>query len=189
MLKSDDKIESVYGPQSPGDNLFTAKARLLQSIYRVQCGEKMGVGPNPNSVGKDGKPYYYGNMLMGGELSGKNFFFKDTLDYANTRVNIKNRKAEETIGEYRLFNNLLSSMPMAFNLFHPLRMIREQYPDQLNQMVRDLFPGLPVDEVDDILIEFIPTPTTAYTKDKSAMDAAILFSDQDKNKNSLKNIR
>ena len=180
-MKQNNRIKEVYGPQSSGDNLFTAKARLLQSVYRVQSGEAtMGIGPARNSADKDQSPTYYGNMLTDGEHSGKNFFFRETFEYAQKRVD--NKKPDETIGEYRLFNNLLSSMPLAFNLFHPLMMIKEKYPDVLNQMIRDLFPELPIHQVDDILIEFIPTPTRHYTNDKSAMDAAILFSEQAKNK-------
>lgn len=173
-------IEERYGPQSSGDNPFTAKARLLQSIYRVQSGEtSFGIGPDISSLDKQPNPAYYGNMLQRGETSGNNFFFHETFEYALKRVNEK--KPEETIGEYRLFNNLLSSMPMAFNLFHPLMMIMEKYPDKLNRMIMDLFPDLPIDNVLEILIEYIPTPIREYTNDKSAMDAAILFSDKDKN--------
>jgi hypothetical protein len=174
-------LEEKYGPQSPGDNTFTAKARLLQSVYRVQSGETSpGIGPDKNSVDKHQNPTYYGNMLFQGEISGKNFFFSETFEYALKRV--RDKKPEETIGEYRLFNNLLSSMPMAFNLFHPLMMIKEKHPDLLNRMIRNIFPELPVSQVDEILIEFIPTPVESYTKDKSAMDAAILFSDKENNK-------
>jgi hypothetical protein len=175
-----ESIEKVYGPQSSGDNSFTVKARLLQSIYRVQSGEAMGIGPDQNSFDKYKRPSYYGNMLADGKISGKNFFFRETFDYAIKRADGKT--PDETIAEYRLFNNLLSSMPMAFNLFHPLMMIMERFPEQLDQIVRDLFPGLPVYQVDEILIEFIPSPTVNYTNDKSAMDAAILFSDEAQNK-------
>ncbi|NVN96633.1 hypothetical protein HXX01_00015 [Candidatus Nomurabacteria bacterium] len=175
-------IESKYGPQSSGDNTFTAKARLLQSIYRVQSGEtSMGIGPNKNSVDRSThKPSYYGNMLADGEHTGKNFIFPETFKYAHERTD--ERKAGETIDKYRLFNNLLSSMPMAFNLFHPLMMIKEKYPDLLNCMIQDLFPELPVYKVDEIKLEYIPKPIKNYTYDKSAMDAAILFSDQLNNK-------
>lgn len=176
-MNQNNRKEELYGPQSSGDNRFTANARLLQSVYRVEQGEKfMGIGPNEKSTDRNGNPTYYGNMLANGKSTGKNFFFKETFEYALERINKK--KKEETIGEYRLFNNLLSSMPMAFNLFHPLMIIREKHPDLLNLMVRDLFPELPVHHVDEIKIEFIPTPTPHYTNDLSAMDAAILFSDK-----------
>ncbi len=181
-MKQYERIESLYGPQSAGDNPFTAKARLLQSVYRIQIGEAaMGVGPNEYSRNKVTKePSYYGNMLLNGSLSQKNFFFKETFEYAEHRV--ENKRKEETIDKYRLFNNLLSSMPLAFNLFHPLMMIKNKCPGELNQMVRNLFPALPVWNVEEILIEFVPTPIFDYTNDKSAMDAAILFSDEENNK-------
>lgn len=181
-MKQNERIENLYGPQSSGDNAFTAKARLLQSVYRAQSGETaMGIGPTKHAVDRSTKkPSYYGNMLADGEHSGKNFFFPKTFEYAHNRAD--SPKAAETIDKYRLFNNLLSSMPMAFNLFHPLMMITEKYPELLNQMIRDLFPGLPVHQVGEILIEYIPTPVDKYTNDKSAMDAAILFSDNANNK-------
>lgn len=180
-MKQSERIKEHYGPQSPGDNPFTSKARLLQSIYRVQSGETaMGVGPSMHSKdSKTGEPSYYGNMVKDGQLTGKNFFFRETFEYALTRVG--KMKAEETIDQYRLFNNLLSSMPMAFNLFHPLMMIKERHPEILNKMIREVFPELPVFKVDEIKIEFIPTPVSDYTNDKSAMDAAIIFSDEEKN--------
>lgn len=176
------KIENKYGPQSSGDPAFTAKARLLQSAYRVQNSEtSMGVGPSRYSVDRLTKePTFYGNMLADGDHSGKNFFFPATFDYAQKRAD--KPKAEETFDSYRLFNNLLSSMPMAFNLFHPLMMIKEKYPDLLNLMIQNLFPELPVYQVNEIVLEYIPTPINQYTDDKSAMDAAIFFSDQANNK-------
>lgn len=178
-MKQNNRIEDIYGPQSNSDDNFTKKARLLQSIYRVQAGESMGIGPNENSKDKKDNPTYYGNMLVNGKESAKNFFFTETFKYALKRV--KEKKKDETIGEYRLFNNLLSSMPMAFNLFHPLMMIGEKDPEALNQMIRDAFPELPVYRVDEIKIEYIPTPVSRFTNDKSAMDAAIMFSDKDQN--------
>ena len=164
-------MENVYGPQSSGDNLFTRKARLLQSHYRVNnTNEAMGTGPLTSSTS------HYGNMLVNGESSGKNFFFKETFEYAAKRV--MEKKPAETIDAFRLFNNMLSSMPMAFNLFHPLMMIKEKYPDVINKMIQDTFPALSVFAVEDVKIEFIPTPVTNYTNDKSAMDAAVFFKDE-----------
>jgi hypothetical protein len=114
-------------------------------------------------------------MLVNGRKTGKNFLFPETFEYAKKRVDEK--KPEETIEEYRLFNNLLSSMPMTFNIFHPLMMIKEKYPDQIAWVLDGVFPELSIEHVDDILIEFIPTPIKNYTNDKTAMDAAILYTD------------
>ncbi len=165
------------GPQCSSDNLFTKKARLLQSIYRVdKTQSKCGVGPNENSINQHSLlPSIYGNMLVKGELTGENFYFPETFEYAHLRIN--NKKKEETIDGYRLFNNLLSSMPLAFNLFHPLIMMKENKPELINKIFKELFPLIQIESVEEIKIEFIPTPISKYTNDKSAMDAAILFTD------------
>lgn len=69
-----------YGNQCESDNAFTRKARLLQSMYRVEIGEEEGFGPTKASKRK------YGNMISGGEVSGKNFLMKETFKYAKERV-------------------------------------------------------------------------------------------------------
>lgn len=158
------------GPQSPSDNSFTAKARKLQSLWRVQNGLEMGVGPNKSSN------QLYGNMIKDGEITGRNFFYPETFAYARWRVDTKLK--DETIDEYRLFNNLMSSMPMAFNLFHPLMMLHVQNPAVVDSMMQKAFPDLPIYKVKEIGLEFIPTPIERYTNDKSAMDAFIRFYDK-----------
>ena len=154
-------MESILnlGNQCKSDNAFTKKARLLQSMYRVKIGEEEGVGPTKTSKRK------YGNMISGGEISGKNFLMKETFEYAKKRV--KNRKDNETIDEFRLFNNLLSSMPMAFNLFHPLMLLLEENPEKVTLAIRSIFKNIPVFVVTKIGLEFIPTPIEKYAKDKS----------------------
>ena len=90
---------------------FRSMCREHQGMFREMIGEPMGVGPWRNSSTKQI------SMLLNGEKTGKNFVDKFTFNYAKSRV--KNLQAHETIDEYRLFNNMLSSQPMAFNLFCP----------------------------------------------------------------------
>jgi hypothetical protein len=138
---SSKEIESIYGKQSSSDNSFTAKARLLQSMWRVENGLQIGIGPNKGSIDKKtGHSTYYGNMILEGEKNGNNFFYPQTFEYAKRRV--KEKMKDETIDDYRLYNNLLSSMPMAFNLFHPLIMLKEQQPIVLDKMY--IFRSIPV---------------------------------------------
>lgn len=119
-------------------------------------------------------------MISGGELSGKNFYYSETFAYAKWRV--ENRIKGETIDSFRLFNNLMSSMPMAFNLFHPLMMIRAVNPEAVDRMIRAAFPMLKIMyRVTAIGLEFIPTPVENYTHDHSAMDAYIGFQDKQGN--------
>ncbi len=164
--------KDIYGNQCGSDNAFTKKARLLQSMYRVEIGEEEGVGPTKTSKRK------YGNMISGGEESGKNFLMKETFEYAKKRVEKqKKEKTLETIDGFRLFNNLLSSQPMAFNLFYPLMLLLKQDLAVVTLAVRSVFRSYPVFEVTEIGLEFIPTPIENYTNDKSAMDAYIKFVD------------
>lgn len=163
------EINKIYGNQCGSDNAFTRKARLLQSMYRVEIGEEEGTGPTRASKRK------YGNMISGGEAFGKNFLMKETFEYAKERV--ANKRGNETIDGFRLFNNLLSSQPMAFNLFHPLMLLLKQDPAKVTLAVRSVFRNIPVFEVTEIGLEFIPTPIEKYTNDKSAMDAYIRFVD------------
>ena len=167
---------------------FTTRAAIQQSYYRASINEKCGKGRKNVVSGRkvNGKPILksiiqeYGHLVTGGEFRNKNFFFEETFEYAKDRV--EHIKKDETIKADRLFNNLLSSMPMAFNLFHPLMLIKKKYPDSLDQMIQRIFPDITITKVDDILIEYIPLPISSYTDDRSAMDAAILFSDDKGNK-------
>ena len=178
-LNKDVFDEIDLGPQSESDNLFTAKARKLQSLWRVVNGLETGIGPNKKSNYK-GIPTKYGNIITDGEINGKNFYFPETFEYAKWRV--QNRLKDETIDAYRLFNNLLSSMPMAFNLFHPLMMLKAEKPALVDQMIREAFPGISsIYRVQEIGLEFIPTPIENYTYDKSAMDAFIRYQDREGN--------
>lgn len=52
-------MDNIYGNQCGSDNAFTRKARLLQSMYRVEIGEEEGFGPTRASKRK------YGNMISG----------------------------------------------------------------------------------------------------------------------------
>lgn len=157
---------------------FTSRARKLQSVWREENGLEMGIGPTKNSNNaKTGEPTYHGNMITDGEVNGKNFYFPETFAYAKWRV--QTRLKDETIDAYRLFNNLLSSMPMAFNLFHPLMMLKAENPTLVDSIIRNAFPNIPsIYRVQEIGLEFIPTPTVSYTCDKSAMDAFIRFQDR-----------
>lgn len=163
-----------YGPQSASDDQFTAKRRLKQSEYRCNVlHEEFGFGPQPGSTSK------YGNMLLNGETSGANFISKCAFDYAKQRVNDAVVIPEMTIEPFRLFNNMLSSMPMCFNLFSDIRHLLFDNPVECSLVVKSLFQELNwIDRVTYVAVEFIPTPLDRYTDDKSAFDAMILVVDE-----------
>ncbi len=159
------------GKQHKGDSEFVAKCRLLQSIYRTEIGEDEGY------IQRGEKRYYYGNYIMNGEKSGKNFLEDYIFNYAKDRV--KNCKYYETINEERLFNNLLSSQPMAFNLFCPLIKMLEEDESSTTDILRAALPDYNINKVTKIDLEFIPDNYKKLTNDLTAMDAIIEFTDNE----------
>ena len=167
-------MNNILGEKYKGDSPFVADCRKLQSIYRHEIGEEIRPYTDRN-----GNVHYYGNYISGGDTPKdgcwKNFLTEDAFKHAEDRVN--NRKKYETIEKDRLFNNLLSSQPMAFNLFCPLRQILEKSPETATRVIKAALPGYPIHEVTGVELEFIPEKHEELTGDKSAMDAIIRFVD------------
>jgi len=162
------------GPQAKSDNKFTRKYRKLQSEYRANILRvPFGFGPTKNSNTK------YGNMLINGEKTGHNFISNNAFMFAKQKALDKQINKDLTLDEYRLFNNMLSSMPMCFNLFSDLRSLLLDNQKEVSAIVKTMFKELPwIDKVLYIDVEFIPIPTSAYIDDKSAFDAMILVEDE-----------
>lgn len=164
------KLEDL-GPRLLVDkDKFTRKCRILQAYYRtVVLQEVFGDGPT-----KNGSPLC--SMLKDGETTHKNFITKEIFDYAKGRV--ENKKSFETIESYRFFNNMLSSQPMCFNLFLPLKNALNQYPDFINNTFSKVFPELNIKVIKNIKIEFIPPYYKELINDKTAFDAFIEYEDK-----------
>lgn len=166
---SQEQIEKVYGPKCSGDNPFAARARFHQSWYRqdVLKEDDYGFGPDKNS------PIRYGNILVNGEMSGRNFLSPEIFEYAKYRTRFL--KSGETIKEYRLFNNMLSSQPMCFNLFFPLKRLFETNYKRGVKVISSCFPSLDISGIIGIDIEYLPYPVDGYLCDHTAFDAMILY--------------
>jgi len=125
------------GPQCKSDSSIIAKCRYHQSIYRANIlKENYGYGPNKKSKKK------FGNYLINGQITGSNFISKNAFYYAKQKVLDKQIKPELTIDEYRLFNNMLSSMPMCFNLFSDLRILLIENSKEASRITKLLFPEI-----------------------------------------------
>ena len=168
-------MNDVLGEEYKGDSRFVAECRRLQSIYRYEIGEE--IRPYTDRYGN---VHYYGNYISNGENPKdgcwKNFLTEHAFNYAKDRV--EHKKKYETIEGDRLFNNLLSSQPMAFNLFCPLRQMREESPETATKVIKAALPGYPIHIVTEVELEFIPENHMELTGDKSAMDAIIRFEDE-----------
>lgn len=151
---------------------FTKICRELQGRYREKMGEPMGYGPGALSPNKQI------NMLVNGEKTGKNFVNEFTFNYAKQRV--RNLQAHETINSYRLFNNMLSSQPMAFNLFCPfIQMLEEGRGEDVTNIFKAIFPDKHIGKVTEVALEYLHTDIKNYLNDCTAMDAIVRYQDTD----------
>lgn len=150
---------------------FTEICRQKQSKFREELNLPMGVGPWRTSTKRQI------NMIEDGEHNGKNFVDAFTFQYAKDRV--AHKQKNETIDEYRLFNNLLSSQPMAFNLFCPLiHMLEQGKEKEVTAIAKAIFPQIDIKEVTEVGLEFLHTDIENYLGDKTAMDAIIRYKDR-----------
>ena len=161
------------------DNAFTRKARFLQAIRRYQSGAACG------SFVKDGITYFHPNLVNDGLDTGCNFLQPEIHEYAKERVD--NKKKYETINKDRLFNNFLSSQPMAFNLFYPFRNIIKEDAGQviLADVVSKLIDqekSLDIKRIYEVGIESIPEYYKDCLNDKTAMDAYFRYITADNKK-------
>ena len=104
-----------------------------------------------------------------------NFLTKEAAEHAAERIEGV-RQAGGTLEPGRLRRNLLSSMPLAFNLFGALRRL----PTFLD-LVRALW-APEAKELLDVQCEWSPRPKSDYLNDNTAFDAAIWFRDDENNK-------
>lgn len=158
----------------PYDTPFVAECRQMQSQYREEQGLPLRPYTVQNRRSKDfGKVYNLGNYIFSGEESGANFLAGYIFEHAKERI--KNKKPYETFDEDRMFNNLLSSQPMAFNLFCPLRKLLEENQIAATKAIQAALPYYSIAMVTAVDLEFIPSNYQDLTGDKSAMDAIIKY--------------
>ena len=158
---------TMYGEKYSGDTQYVELCRRTQSIYRHEIGQP--IAPY--------RGHMYGNYISNGKESGANFLAEYIHAHALKRV--RDKKPYEMIQEDRLFNNLLSSQPMAFNLFYPLEKLRSESPQDATRAIQAALPCYDIALVEEVALEFIPEKYKDITGDKSAMDAIIRYVDSE----------
>lgn len=147
----------------PTDNRFRAAARFLQALWRED--RELPIG---SYVDGEGRRVRLGSRIT--EASGKqgeNFLSPEIA--ALVRRECVYRELGAMIEVDRLRENLLSSMPLTFNLFAPLKLDLRQ----ATRFMGELFPGL-MSEVRAIKFEHSPgRGREVYTRDYSAFDLCI----------------
>ena len=147
--------------QVASDTRRRACYRALQSWYRETV---LGVPP-----GKDQRGTIRANMLLpeDGE-KGCNFLDDDIAEYAKWRAH-RIKSEGGTVDHDRLMRNMLSSMPLCFNLFGYLREHRDDAAQGLAAVL-----DLDIAKVLDVSVEWAPA-SAAHLRDRTAFDALVVY--------------
>ena len=144
------------------DSLRTARYRALQSWFREV---HLGLPPGRNHRGRMVASMLPSEALA--ERPGANFLTSEAFEYASVRAPEVMRDGG-SLDRDRLLRNMLSSMPMCFNVFGYLRSQTE-----LPSLLADSF-GLDLASVDDVQCEWAP-PRADHLGDRTAFDAFVTY--------------
>lgn len=147
----------------PYDTRFRAAARLLQSLWRERYNIPMGFYIN----GKGRRKPLGSRLNAQASAAGVNFVAPELQRLA--RREMAYREPGAMIDEERVWSNMLSSMPLTFNLFGGLKLNQ----DLARQVCQALWPEL-ADQVCHIQFEHSPARGDArFTDDGTAFDVFI----------------
>lgn len=163
MIRPTREERIKYSVDYPEDTEFSAYARLLQSKWRI----KMGF-----------PEFKLGNSLdIEFAKTTKANFLTEKIQLLVSQEILKAKKEGGLIREPRIWNNLLSSQPLCFNLFGEMH-----YDNKLaTEFFKKLFPER-VKIVKNILFEYSAgRGKIKYTGDRSAFDIFVEYtSNEDK---------
>lgn len=147
------------------DSEFSAYARLLQSKWR----ENKGYPIDPAKK--------YGNFIdLSFAKETKANFLTENIGQLVSKEVAEGKKNKSLIAEPRIWNNLLSSQPLCFNLFGELKL----NPDLATQLFSKLFPNK-IGMVTETKFEYSPgRGKVEYTGDHSAFDVFVEYTRNNK---------
>lgn len=162
-------ILKAHKAYCPNDSRFRSCARLLQALHRETGG--WGIGTYETRTGRKVKK---GNLVGSSEgAAGANFLSPDIHRLA--RRELAYREPGAMFEEKRLYENLLSSTPLALNLLGPLKLDR----DLAEAFVREVAPDL-AGRVCAVTFEHSPgRGDPNFTDDGTAFDAFIVVRQDD----------
>lgn len=159
--KKYQKFQREYGyiPESDKNDLHRIRSRMLQGIYRNQKNE-----------------FSYCNYIDSNDCS-INFMRNERLNNAAIEEHVAIKRRGRLTDEKRLCENLLSSQPLAFNIFLPLKW--DSY-ELVTEVFKELFPFLEIQKITDIKLEYVPgdendNDNRLIIIDKSCFDVFIEF--------------
>ena len=143
------------------DTPRTARYRLAQSRWRETI---LGLPPGHHSNGR-----LVGSMLAADAPVDAQWLTPHVEAYVAARLPAA-RAAGEAIEEDRLRRNLLSSQPLCFNVFGQFA----AYPAAAARVLTGVL-DVPVDAVEQVLVEHAPPAAKALLSDRSAFDAYLVL--------------
>lgn len=161
-MNLDDLARQFLVLEKTDSSPFQRRARLLQSIWRAEKGYEAGLH------GKGEKARLLGSRLPmpWAQQTLANFLTPTIQNVVRSEVLDPKRSRGKLYGKPRIFNDLLSSQPMAFNLFGEL----QQDLTLCSALVSDLTSGR-FPQVESVDFEHSPGRSDPrFTGDRSAFD-------------------
>lgn len=171
MLKAHHCLEPIDRvSKDPETTFFRRRTRLQQSLWRESKG--LPIGSQPIRPKRDQKARQLGSRIdiNFARKHYSNFLFDVTKDAVINRIN--NPQPKQTLYEDRLFADLLSSMPMCFNLFGPIT----KNLDITNKAIDHWWSDAP-GKVSDVRFEWSPGRQVPgrFLENRSAFDVAFIL--------------
>ncbi|MFM7225105.1 MAG: PGN_0703 family putative restriction endonuclease [Actinomycetota bacterium] len=160
-------VAADHVPRQPEVTAWKRAARRHQNVWREARGLGCGLGPSNKNSTKPPQPV--GSMLDEKAAEANENFLSDQIIEA-VEIRLANPQKHQTLHEKRLRANLLSSMPMCFNLFGPLA--RNQ--DLAQDAMAAWFPDLWIEDAKvEVIFEWSPgRRDPEYLNDRTAFDVA-----------------
>jgi hypothetical protein len=151
----------------PLDTRFRSAARLLQALWREDRDLPIG-----SYGGEDGKRRKLGSRISEAAGQGGGNFLTPEIAHIARRETAY-REIGAMIDAERLATNLLSSMPLTFNLLAPWM----QVPERASGYLRELLPAFTGNTSQLLFEHSLGRGNPKFTADYTAFDALIRYSD------------
>lgn len=167
-FSSDYRLEDVdHVPRDAETTQFKRRARLQQALWRESRNIPIGSQPMRPKAGQDARPL--GSRIDVAVAREKKWNFLNAAAEQAVEHRLQHPQQHQTLNADRLYADLLSSMPMCFNLFAPLR----HDLALANRAVHAWWPHVPGTVVD-VRFEWSPGRRKAerFLENASAFDVA-----------------
>ncbi len=165
-----ERVDRV--PNEPDTTAFKRRARYHQACWREGQGLSLGTHPIRPSPSNPGRPL--GSRLVWAEAlsTEANFLSPAAAHAAAARCAQSARQPFQTLSVARLYADLLSSMPLCFNVFGPLW----ADVDRATAALRSCWPDTP-GRVSEVRFEWSPGRRLRgrYLENQSAFDVAFVL--------------